>query len=138
MNAYVNADGVLIDPEGAAVARAVGKHNCKGTREMNSDRVAHFKRRVSELGRSPADTVIVLLNVDDANGCVIADMLMPGFNWQEIRDRGEVPFARGLAVKDGIVEALSLFDRDAASELQSASTLSVVVVDHGVAAIFAA
>src|SRR6185436_4774477 len=49
-----------------------------------------------------AVAVVVLLNVDDVHGGPIADMLMPGHNWQEIRDRGEVPFARGLAMRSGI------------------------------------
>lgn len=63
---------------------------------------------------------------------------MPGHNWQEIRDKGEVPFARGLAIRDGIQEALGAFDVEAATKLRSMTDVAVVVVDHGVAEVFAA
>lgn len=60
---------------------------------------------------------------------------MPGFDWQKIRDRGEVPFARGLAMREGIRDALGFFDQEAATKLRDMTTV-VVVVDHGVAEVF--
>lgn len=129
---------VLDDPIAGAVINAVEKHNCRNTLELNADRVEHFKRRLTERGMTPDQAVIVLLNVDDVHGGPLADVLMPGHNWQEIRDKGEVPFARGLAMRDGIQEALGAFDKDAATKLQSMSDVAVVVVDHGVAEVFAA
>lgn len=134
----VNGQLVLDDPEAVAMIKAIGKHDCRSTLELNADRVEHFKRRLTERGMSPDQAVIVLLNVEDLHGGPLADVLMPGFNWQEIRDRGEVPFARGLAMRDGIQEALCAFDRDAATKLQSMNDVAVVVVDHGVAEVFAA
>ena len=134
----VDGQLVLDDPVAVAVISAVEKHNCRNTLEMNADRVEHFKRRLTERGMTPDQAVIVLLNVDDVHGGPLADALMPGHNWQEIRDKGEVPFARGLAMRDGIQEALSAFDKDAATKLQSISDVAVVVVDHGVAEVFAA
>ncbi|KKT17798.1 MAG: hypothetical protein UV98_C0001G0001, partial [Parcubacteria group bacterium GW2011_GWB1_43_6] len=62
----------------------------------------------------------------------------PGHNWQEIRDKGEVPFARGLAMREGIQEVLGTFDKEAATKLQSMRDVAVVVVDHGVAEVFTA
>lgn len=50
--------------------------------EVNADRVRHFKKRIAELGRTASDTVIVLINVDDVFGNVIAEKLMPGHDWQ--------------------------------------------------------
>ena len=134
----VNGQLVLDDPDAVAVIRAVGKHNCKNTLELNIDRVEHFKRRLTERGMTAEQAVIVLLNVDDVHGGPIADMLMPGHNWQEIRDGGEIPFARGLAMRDGIQEALGVFDVEAAKKLQEMTVVAVVVVDHDVAEIFAA
>jgi len=134
----VDGQLVLDDPVAVAVISAVEKHNCRNTLEMNADRVEHFKRRLTERGMTPDQAVIVLLNVDDVHGGPLADALMPGHNWQEIRDKGEVPFARGLAMRDGIQEALGAFDKDAATKLQSISDVAVVVVDHGVAEVFAA
>ena len=130
---------VLDDPDAVAVIRAVEKHNCRNTLELNEERVEHFKRRLAERGPTADQTVIVLLNVDDIHGGPLADILMPGQNWQEIRDRGEVPFARGLAMREGIQEALGTFDKDAAEKLQGMTdVVAVVVVDHGVAEVFAA
>jgi hypothetical protein len=127
---------VLDDPDALAVIRAVGKHNCKGTFEANKDRVAHFVTRIEEKGLTPDDVVIVILNVDDARGADIAEILMPGHNWQEYRDRGEIPFARGLADRGGIQAMLEHFDDDAANELAVIEGVAVVVVDHAVAEIF--
>ena len=71
----VGPDGqlILIDPTFAAVVKAIAKHNCKNTLEANADRIAHFRNRVVELGRSPKDTVIVIANVDDKAGGILAE-----------------------------------------------------------------
>ena len=127
---------VLDDPAALAMIQAVGKHNCARTLEVNADRVAHFKKRVAELCLSTEDVVIVVLNVDDPNGELLADALMPGNNWQEIRDRGETPFARGIAKREGLQGALEILDKAAAEKLQNMKGLVVVVVDHCVAEIF--
>ena len=82
--------------------------------------------------------VIVILNVDDVHGGPLANALMPEYNWQEIRNRGEIPFARGLAMREGIQEVLDIFDKEAATKLQNMTDVAVVVVDHGVAEIFVA
>lgn len=80
----------------------------------------------------------MILNVDDVHGGPLADALMPGHNWQEIRDCGEVPFARGLAMRDGIQNAISAFDEEAATKLKDMTDVAVVVVDRGVAEVFVA
>ena len=129
---------VLDDPDALAVMRVVKKHNCRGTLELNADRITHFKQRLTERGLTASDVVIVLVNVDDAHGGPLADALMPGMNWQEICDRGEVPFARGLAGRDGIQKALAVFDQEAAAKLQEMTGVAVVVVDRGVAEVFPA
>jgi hypothetical protein len=129
---------VLDDPLAEAIFCAVGKVSCKATLEMNLDRVLHFKRRMTERKLTPGDAVIVLVNVNDVHGSFLADMLMPGTDWQQIRDRGEIPFARGLAVKAGIQEFLEAFDEDAASKLKEMTEAAIVVVDHGVAEVFPA
>lgn len=134
----VDGQLVLHDPVAVAVFQAVEKHNCQKTLELNTDRVAHFKQRLADRGLTAAQAVIVLLNVDDVHGGPLAEVLMPEHDWQEIRDRGEVPFARGLATREGIQEALATFDKDAAEKLQGMTEVVVVVVDHGVADIFPA
>ena len=134
----IDGQMVLDDPEALAVIRAVNKLNCCNTLDLNADRVGHFKYRLNERGMTADQAVIVLLNVDDVHGGPIADALMPGFNWQEIRDQGEIPFARGLAGREGIQKILGGFDNDAATKLRGMSEVAVVVVDHGVAEVFTA
>lgn len=129
---------VLDDPEALAVARAVAKSNCRNTFEMNADRVQHFKGRIQERGLSAEQFLIVLLNVDDLHGGPIAELLMPNHNWQEYRDRGEVPYARGLAQRSGIQEIIGKFDTEAATKLSGMKGTAVAVVDHGVAEVFEA
>ena len=127
---------VLDDPDALAVMRVVAKHNCRGDFEAQADRVAHFTRRIKERGLSPSGVVIVLLRVDDPHGGMLAEALMPGHNWQEYRDRGEIPFARGLAGREGIQEVLDLFDKEAGDKLRGMPGIAVVVVDHDVAEVF--
>jgi hypothetical protein len=134
----VDGQVVLDDPEAVTVMRVVGKTNCRQTFALQAERVRHFKRRVAALGLEPADVVIVLLNVDDAHGGPLAETLMPGHDWDQYRERGEVPFARGLAGSAGITAALGVFDEEAALKLCSMTDLAVVVVDHGVAEVFPA
>lgn len=129
---------VLDDPDALAVIRAVGKHNCRSTLEMNADRVEHFKGRLAERGLTPQDAVITVINVDDPQGAVLAEALMPGHDWQAYRDRGEVPFARGLASTEGVQGFLDVIDEEAATKLREMTDPSVVVVDHGVAEVFTA
>jgi len=134
----IDGQMVLDDPVAVALFRAVSKQNCYNTLELNNDRVEHFKGRITERGMTAADVVIVVVNVDDVNGGPLADILMPGFNWQEIRSRGEIPFARGLVNRKGMQEILSNFDKEAAEKLENMAGVAVVVVDHGVAEIFSA
>ncbi len=130
---------VLRDPDGCEVIRAVGKHNCKATFAANAERVRHFKERASILGwDSPVPLVVVILAVDDVAGGELASALMPGHDWKQYRDRGEVPFARGLAGRTGIQAFLDEYDPQAAAQLRATAALPVVVVDHGVAEVFEA
>lgn len=132
----VDGQLVLDDPMAVAVFQAVDKINCRNTFDVNVERIEHFKHRVAERGLTASDVVIVILNVDDVHGGLLAEKLMPGTNWQEIRDRGEVPFARGLAGREGIQGVLGTFDKDAAGKLERMTDIAVVVVDHGVAEVF--
>ncbi len=129
---------VLDDPVALAAIRAVKKINCRVTFEDNADRVAYFKLRVEDLQLAAHDVVIVILNVDDVHGGPIAEKLMPGHDWSQYRDAGMIPFARGLAEREGVQGILELMDEDAAAKLEHLTGLAVVVVDHEVAEIFSA
>jgi len=132
----INGELFLVDPQACAIIKVINKNNCRVAFGVNAERIEHFKTRISELGRTSQDIIIGIISVDDENGSAIADLVMPGFNWQEIRDRGEKPFARGLIVRDFMQEALELFDQEAADKLKSSKGISVVVIDCGVAEIY--
>jgi len=126
----------LIDPTAVAMVTAVNKYNCTTTFEAQSDRVQHFIKRMEVLHKSPEEVVIVLINADDIHGRHLADILMPGHDWQQYRDRGEAPFARGLAERAGIQEALWVIDQNAAEKLRNTKGIAVVVIDFETAEVF--
>ncbi len=132
----VNGRLVLDDPDALAMVRALEKHNCRGTLSVNADRVAAFDARAKERGFSYRDAVIVVLMVDDPNAAMMADVLMPGHDWDAIRATGDVPVARGIADRGFVESALCLFDNEALEKLRSRNSMSVVVVNGGVAEIF--
>jgi hypothetical protein len=114
---------VLHDPVGAAVVRAVARHNCRAVMAENLDRVAHFVGRVGELARSWDDTVAAL-------------MPNAGPMWDDMRRLGLAPVARGLAERAGVLEFLGAVDPDGARALAATPGPAVVVVAHGVATVF--
>ena len=131
-----NGNLILEDKEALGVIKAVSKHNCKSTLELNKDRVEYFQQRFVDAGYSPEEIVIVVIHVDDSNGRILADALMPGHNWQEYRDRGEKPFARGLADRAYVQDFLDIVDREAGKKLWELYGIGVVVVDYEVAEVF--
>ena len=128
---------VLHDPAAAGMFKAVSRHNCRATFAANTERIAYFQGRIEITGRSPDDVMIVIVNVDTEIGRPLADALMPGYDWQQIRDAGQIPLARGLATRAGIQEFLAIVDREEADRLrQAAGRVVVLVVDHGAAVVF--
>jgi hypothetical protein len=127
----VDGQLVLDDPMAMGMITAVNKRNCRNTMDMNWDRITHFAKRMKETNRDPKEFLIVILNVDDRNGGAIAEVLMPGHDWQAVRDTGAVPFARGLAGREGIQEILNEIDREEAVKLAAEPGLPIVIVDHG-------
>ncbi len=71
--------------------------------EPNRRRMARLLARAREKG---PDFVAVCIDVDDPSWTWLADALLPGFNWSEIRDRGERPVARGVVPRGPIVETV--------------------------------
>lgn len=133
----VNGQLVLDDPEAIAVISVINKHNCEISFTLNSGRIKHFKERMIARDVTPQEFVIAFISVDDQYGGPIVDVLMPNYNWQEIRDRGEKPFARGLVDRDFIQKGLDMIDKTAAEKLRKMKKgIAVVVVDFGVAEIF--
>lgn len=117
-------------------SKEINKKLCLRLLKLNAEPIARFKARIAELWRTAEDTVIMLINVDDVNGAELADLTMPGHDWQQYRNQGLLPVARGIQDKALMEKVLDVFDTDAAEKLRSNSQLMVVVVDCGVAEIF--
>lgn len=129
---------ILDDPEAMGLFEVVAQSNCLKTAEAFRERVEHFIRRVGERRDDPRTVVVVLAWVDDVAGSIIAEALMPGTDWQEQRDKGMRPYARGLAERGGIERFLAACRPAAAEALKAVPGLAVVVIDHGTAAVFPA
>lgn len=68
---------------------------------LNKDRLAQLARRARERTRDEGSAwCVVCINVDDPIFTFLVDLLMPGHPWQEYRDRGETPVARGVVPLD--------------------------------------
>lgn len=64
--------------------------------ELNRKRLEELAyRALYVLKMDSEDFIIVCIEVDDPNWTDLADTLMPNYDWQKIRDRGEIPVARG-------------------------------------------
>jgi hypothetical protein len=66
--------------------------------------------RAIKRGLKHDEFVAVAINVDDPNWKEVVEVLMPNTTevyWQEFRDRGEIPVARGTAMSKGLLEYLS-------------------------------
>ena len=129
---------VLDDPIATAILRSVGKNRCRDTFEINAERIAYFTTRINERNLSSSDVVILIANVNDMYGGELADILMPDHDWQQYRNKGQIPFARGLVDRSFIQDFLAEFDTKASLKLEESTEISVTVVDYGVAEIFPA
>ena len=147
VNAYVTTENghlVLHDPTAEGVITAIDYHNrniayenCQEIYEQSAERIKYFCQRFEEKGYDPTKYCIVIVQIDDPYGSVIGNALMPGTNWQTIRDQGLEPFARGIADREYVHKAIEAFDQKAASDLDTL-TRAVVIVAHSVAKVFAA
>lgn len=135
----VDGKTVLDDPDALSIIRALNRGYCKGSFDAHAERVAHFTRRMATLGKRPDEWVIVVINVDDPNGALVTNILMPSSEemWKELRAQGQIPFARGIASREGIEQVLRDIDKDAWRKLLKVETgIAVVVIDHGCADVF--
>lgn len=75
--------------------------------QQNINRLEHMAFRTIKKGLLRDQFVMVAIDVDDLSWTEIVDVLMPDHNWQEYRDRGEKPVARGSALAAPLISYLS-------------------------------
>lgn len=141
----INGQLVLNDADALAVIKAVERFNglnlCKSIFDGAQERIEHFKSRAKIRGLSSDAIVIIIASVDDPHGGPLTEQLMPGNEslWNEIRAKGESPYSRGLATRQGIQSYLELFEPDAAAKLMNHAATAeplVVVIAGGTADIY--
>lgn len=114
------------------------EEKCKDLFVNSSEEIKRFKERIGKLGRTSADTVIVIINVDDENYGGLGELLMPGHNWQQYRDKGLIPYAKGLVTRECIQSFLDATNERASDALSNMAGVVVAVFDCGIVALFAA
>lgn len=132
-------DGKLIleDPFAVAVIRGINIAKCNTVHEYNSNRIQHFKERLLFKKLPVSEWLIIIANVDDQHGKVVANALMPGYDWDQYRSIGQVPYARGLTTRVYIQSVLDVIDPVAAEELRAVTDKVItVVIDAGIAVVF--
>lgn len=92
---------LLVDPLAVAVAGVVARMNFF---EQNADATARLVARAKEKSVGEEKFVVVLIDVDDTDWCVLADTLMPGYDWDQYRKRNEKPVARGVVPRSLITD----------------------------------
>jgi hypothetical protein len=63
--------------------------------EQNEKRLKEMAHRALVRGLKPYEFLIVCIDGDDPSWTGLTDTLMPNADWQQFRDRGERPVARG-------------------------------------------
>ena len=62
--------------------------------------LSRLARSALNKGVGVSDFVIVCIDVDDLSWKGVVDHLIPNHDWQQIRDRGEIPIAQGTVSSD--------------------------------------
>jgi hypothetical protein len=98
--------------------------------EINRERLEHIAFKAVRKGSKPEDLVAVAIDVDDPGWTNIVHVLMPDTPdsyWQEFRDRGEKPMARGV-----VYNSSELMEYFAKKVPDVASALYAPLPDHTV------
>ena len=102
------------------------------------ERLEHMAFRAIKKGLRPDQFVAVAIAVDDPNWTEVVEALMPNATeayWQEFRDRGEEPVARGTANASGLIDYLSQVCPDIApalvNKLPQGVVRAIVLADGG-------
>jgi len=63
--------------------------------ELNVVRLAQLAYKGLNRGMKPDEFAVICIDVDDPTWTDEVEVLMPGHDWQQYRDHGEKPIARG-------------------------------------------
>jgi len=126
----INGEIVLDNPSALIQMRALKKKKCLGTLKENIERVNDFILQMKSPLISSEEVCIIIISADDCNGKDVVEALMPNHDWQPYRDKGQIPYARGIVNRQGIESVLNIIDKGAAKKLQDLSGIAIVIIDH--------
>ncbi len=132
---FENGKYILEDPIAYEMFKTAAKINCRNTVLLHKERIFYFINRIKELKHIPESILINIINVDAMYGKELADVLMPNYEWNEIRNQGQVPFARGLSKREGMIDIIYYLDSKVAERITKIKT-AIFVCDHGVVECF--
>lgn len=124
------------EAEKKKLAKAVGKYNCRDTAKAHFPLIQKYVGKMQQQGLKAKSAGILIANVNYPVGKKLADMFMPGYDWQKIRNRGEVPYACSVVLREGFTENLSMFDVEAGEKLRTMEDIPVIVFDHDTVEVF--
>ena len=135
----IEKDGklLLIDPDAEAMITAINKLICNKIYLLKKDRVEYYYQRIKDKGIDPSTVTIVICNVNEPFGELLADVTMTGYDWDEIRSKGETPYAIGFVHKEGLIPMVCVYDLESCEKLKSITSYSVLVSDYGAIEVFA-
>lgn len=102
--------------------------------EQNKHRLERMAFNATQKGLDPSEFVVVAIDVDDQSWTDLVDYLMPNYNWDEIRARGEKPVARGTVLKEitnYIIEVVPDVKPVVESVLPSGVIMGIVMASKG-------
>jgi len=93
------------------------------------DFVSAAIQRMVALGKTGADTLILIAAVDDPVGGPMCNILLPNEDWNKYRELGQIPVGRGLLGLDTMVDAfMAIGGPELAAKLQQAPEGNVNVL----------
>jgi hypothetical protein len=101
--------------------------------QVSAERLAQLAHRALYVRGLKHDQFVMTCIKVDSRWRWIVDKLMPGYDWQEFRDRGEEPVARGSAMWplcEVVAEELPNL-KDALMEIPAAGRVKVIALDDG-------
>jgi len=117
--------------------RVQARHNLFLADQFRLEQFAY--RAVNELNHAPHNIFIVCIDVDDTAWTELVDVLMPGYDWQSIRDQGQKPVARGIVQAEGMIDYI----RETVPDIQKAvnainidGTVTSIVMTAGGASVY--
>lgn len=106
---------------------------------LNKERLEQMAFRAMQKGLVPNEFVTVCIDVDDPTWTEIVESLMPNYNWQEIRNRGEKPIARGTVtacITDYLSEVLPDLETALVRSLPPGEVRAIVMAETGASVYF--